>query len=100
MIQGLFETNLNVPGPFAESKFPVVTKRIQEGRVDSSNLFYRTSPAGRASPSFQASVSMLPPLTYAACLDVLLNLKGEGVECFFADGEADPECAGLPPELE
>lgn len=82
-------------GPVLEDKIPLVARRIQESRVDRCNLFYRTSVAGRSTASFHANVSALPSLMFQACLDALLSLKNEGVECFFADGEADPECAGL-----
>jgi len=78
-----------------EEKIPVVVRRLQEARIDRCNLFYRTSAAGRSAASFHASVSTTPNLMFQACLDALLTLKNEGVECFFADGEADPECAGL-----
>ena len=82
-------------GPVLEDKIPEVVRRIQENRVDRYNLFYRTSVAGRSTASFHASVSTPPSLMFRACLDALLDLRTEGVESFFADGEADPECAGL-----
>ena len=36
-----------------------------------------------------------PSLVFGAFLDALLGMRGEGIECLFADGEADPLCAGL-----
>lgn len=82
-------------GPVLAEKIEESARRFQESFVNPSVLFYRTSPAGRSTTSFQNRISMIPSLIFPACLDALLSLKSEGVECFFADGEADPECAGL-----
>lgn len=82
-------------GPVLAEKIEEVARRYQEALVEPSVLFYRTSPAGRSTTSFQNRISMVPPLIFPACLDALSSMKNEGVECFFADGEADPECAGL-----
>ncbi|KAF8321275.1 PIN domain-like protein, partial [Clavulina sp. PMI_390] len=82
-------------GPVLADKIDESVRRWQENIIDTSVFFYRTSPAGRSTAGFQNRISIIPSLIFSACLDALLSLKHEGVECFFADGEADPECAGL-----
>jgi len=82
-------------GPVEEDKIPVVVRRIQEARVDAYTIFYETIVAGRSTVSPRANIGAAPSLMFNACLDAILSLKNEGVECFFADGEADPCCAGL-----
>ena len=82
-------------GPVEEDKIPVAVRRLQEARVDRYIIFYQAFVAGRSTVSPRANIGAFPSLVFNACLDALLSLKNEGVECFFADGEVDPCCAGL-----
>ncbi|KAF9517921.1 hypothetical protein BS47DRAFT_1482889 [Hydnum rufescens UP504] len=79
-------------GPYSELKIPVIAKRIQQSRIDTANIFFRTSSAARSTPGFLAGVWILSPLALPTCVAAL---KEEGIPCHYADGEGDPECVAF-----
>ena len=81
-----------ITGPYSELKIPVIAKRIQQGRIDPSNIFFRTSSAARSTPGFLNGMWISSPLAFPACIAAL---KEEGVRCHYADGEGDPDCVAL-----
>ena len=83
---------LYITGPYSELKIPVVAKRIQQGRIDPSNIFFRTSAAARSTPGFLNGIWISSPLAFPTCVAAL---KEEGVHCHYADGEGDPDCIAL-----
>ncbi|KAA1470637.1 PIN domain-like protein [Dentipellis sp. KUC8613] len=78
-------------GPYPSAKFNTVVNRVTQGTIHSTLLFYRTSATSRASPRFLREISMLPPLSYAVCLQALSSPEFRDlVEVHIADEEGDP----------
>ena len=60
-------------------------------------LFFRTSPAARATSRSLHETCIIPPLLYAACISALENLRStsDALELHFADEEGDPYAVEL-----
>jgi hypothetical protein len=60
-------------------------------------LFFRTSPAARATSRSLHETRIIPPLLYATCIDALENLRStnDALELHFADEEGDPYAVEL-----
>lgn len=92
-------------GPTPLAKIPTTLKRLTETNIHNANIFFRTSAAARAAPSFLASARISPPLLLEACLDALRELQSQTranpprVHVLMADGEADPFCVALAAAL-
>lgn len=86
-------------GPYRPSKFTTSANRMAQSIIQSSLLFFRTSPISRATPRFLRENSILPPLYYAVTLDALRTLD-DVVEIYLADDEGDPFAVELAGRLE
>lgn len=60
-------------------------------------LFFRTSPAARATSRSLHETCIIPPLLYATCINALENLRStsDALELHFADEEGDPYAVEL-----
>ncbi|TDL14603.1 hypothetical protein BD410DRAFT_902972 [Rickenella mellea] len=105
-------------GAYPPAKFDTAIRRRQTSRISPAQLFFRTSPAARGSPSFlNASANkIIPPMlleaTLAGLSAVTLPLPlsaedgdggdgggGRGIEVHMADGEADTHVVALAARL-
>ena len=72
-------------GPSAPIKLASILSR-RDAQCKANALFMRSSPASRASPSFQSRLAVIPPLLPYVLLDALKAVK---VEIIFGETEAD-----------
>ncbi|KAG8930923.1 hypothetical protein FRC02_003480 [Tulasnella sp. 418] len=86
-------------GAYPEIKFPEIIKRIQQSRIMPANLFWRTSAERRNQHSFLRQNKILPVLAYQACVSAMQDLASEGVQCIWANDEADRRCVELAGDL-
>lgn len=84
-------------GAHPELKFPTIISRLSESHVRPSLLFFRTSPAARATSRSLHETCIIPPLLYETCINALENLRStnDALELHFADEEGDPYAVEL-----
>lgn len=86
-----------VQGAHPELKFPTIISRLGQAHVQPLLLFFRTSPAARATSRSLHETCIIPPLLYATCINALENLRStnDALELHFADEEGDPYAVEL-----
>lgn len=95
------------PGAYPALKFPTLVSRQTQTTIQVGQLFFRTSSAARSTPRFLRENSLLPPLSFAACVHTLRDLAASSeasdeptwLELHFADEEADPYIVALAARL-
>ncbi|KAI0629084.1 hypothetical protein C8Q77DRAFT_1144911 [Trametes polyzona] len=97
------ELHFVLDGPYPTLKFPTLVTRITQNNVQNGLLFFRTSPAARATPRFLHETAMLPPLAYGVCVDTLTEMASEShagkLHIHVADEEGDPYAVALAGRL-
>lgn len=94
-------------GAYPALKFPTLVSRATQNPLKVGQLFFRTSSAARSTPRFLRENSLLPPLSFAACVETLRNLAASStpreedpwLELHFADEEGDPYAVALAARL-
>lgn len=95
---------LSRTGAYPALKFPTLVSRATQTTIQVGQLFFRTSSAARSTPRFLRENSLLPPLSFAACVQTLRDLVAESegppwLELHFADEEGDPYAVALAARL-
>ena len=84
-------------GACPQLKFGTLISRLAQSNIQPSLLFFRTSATSRATTRFLHESRIIPPLSYAACVQALeaVRLSTDALEIHFADEEGDPYAVEL-----